>query len=180
MSRHAVVALIGVAGCNWIGVQGSGHARAEVRNTPAFSAVSVDGSIDADIAIGPGSRVELTGDDNIVPLITTEVHGDRLVFMHAVKDGPADRSFGLQVAALAGLPRSVVAQAKRTLAELEARAALHGETMTPAALDAPRQMGLFAPPPNALLDALEELDPDQLTPRQAHEALYRLRALLRN
>jgi DNA mismatch repair protein MutS len=107
-------------------------------------------------------------------------HGDRLVFMHAVKDGPADRSFGLQVAALAGLPKSVVAQAKRTLAELESRAALHGETMTPAALDAPQQMGLFAPPPNALIDALEELDPDQLTPRQAHEALYRLRALLRN
>lgn len=107
-------------------------------------------------------------------------HGDKLVFMHAVKDGPADRSFGLQVAALAGLPRSVVAQAKRTLGELEARAALHSETMTPAALDTPRQMGLFAPPPNALLDALEELDPDALTPRQAHEALYRLRALIRN
>jgi DNA mismatch repair protein MutS len=108
-------------------------------------------------------------------------HGDRLVFMHAVKDGPADRSFGLQVAALAGLPRTVVAQAKRTLAELEARAALRGgETMTPAALDNPQQMGLFAPPPHALLDALEELDPDQLTPRQAHEALYRLRQLLRN
>jgi DNA mismatch repair protein MutS len=107
-------------------------------------------------------------------------HGDKLVFMHAVKEGPADRSFGLQVAALAGLPRSVVAQAKRTLTELEARAALHGETMTPAALDSPQQMGLFAPPPNALLDALEELDPDALTPRQAHEALYRLRSLLRN
>jgi DNA mismatch repair protein MutS len=105
-------------------------------------------------------------------------HGDKLVFMHAVKDGPADRSFGLQVAALAGLPRSVVAQAKRTLAELEARAALHaGAGMTPAALDSPQQMGLFAPPASALLDALEELDPDQLTPRQAHEALYRLRQL---
>jgi DNA mismatch repair protein MutS len=97
--------------------------------------------------------------------------------MHAVKDGPADRSFGLQVAALAGLPRSVVAQAKRTLSELEARAALHGETMSPAALDSPQQMGLFAPPSNALIEALEELDPDQLTPRQALEALYRLRAL---
>jgi DNA mismatch repair protein MutS len=107
-------------------------------------------------------------------------HGDRLVFMHAVKEGPADRSFGLQVAALAGLPRSVVAQAKRTLAELESRAALHGETITPAALDAPLQASLFAPPSHALAAALEELDPDQLTPRQAHEALYRLRQLLRN
>ena len=46
-------------------------------------------------------------------------HGDALVFMHAVKDGPADRSFGLQVAALAGLPKSVVQQARGRLAELE-------------------------------------------------------------
>jgi DNA mismatch repair protein MutS len=72
-------------------------------------------------------------------------HGDKLVFMHAVKDGPADRSFGLQVAALAGLPRSVVAQAKRTLGELEARAALHGETMTPAALDSAAADGPVRP-----------------------------------
>ena len=46
-------------------------------------------------------------------------HGDTLVFMHAVKDGPADRSFGLQVAALAGLPKSVVREARGRLAELE-------------------------------------------------------------
>ena len=46
-------------------------------------------------------------------------HGDQLVFMHAVKDGPADRSFGLQVAALAGLPKAVVQQARGRLAELE-------------------------------------------------------------
>jgi DNA mismatch repair protein MutS len=108
-------------------------------------------------------------------------HGERLVFMHAVKDGPADRSFGLQVAALAGLPRAVVAQAKRTLSELESRAALHAApALTPAALDAPLQASLFAPPPSAIAEALEELDPDQLTPRQAHEALYRLRQLLRH
>src|SRR5690606_3935484 len=48
-------------------------------------------------------------------------HGDSLVFMHAVKDGPADRSFGLQVAALAGLPKAAVRQARRRLAELERR-----------------------------------------------------------
>ncbi len=104
-------------------------------------------------------------------------HGERLVFMHAVKDGPANRSFGLQVAALAGLPRSVIAQARRTLGELEARAALHGDRMSPAALDSPQQISLFSPPANALLEALAELDPDQLTPRQALEALYRLRQL---
>ena len=107
-------------------------------------------------------------------------HGDRLVFMHAVREGPADRSFGLQVAALAGLPRAVVTQARATLARLEQRA---GTTpppdLRPAALDAPQQFGLFAPPaPDPALEALVALDPDELTPKQALEALYRLRALL--
>ncbi|MEN1925559.1 DNA mismatch repair protein MutS [Luteimonas qiangzhengi] len=104
-------------------------------------------------------------------------HGDSLVFMHAVKDGPANRSFGLQVAALAGLPRAVVADARARLAELEHR----GEDsqtggMRPQALDEPRQIGLFAPS-SAVQDALAALDPDELTPKQALEALYRLKAL---
>jgi DNA mismatch repair protein MutS len=106
-------------------------------------------------------------------------HGDRLVFMHAVKDGPADRSFGLQVAALAGLPREVVAQARTTLARLEKRGENAAPDLRPAALDAPQQFGLFAPPaPAPALEALDALQPDELTPRQALEALYRLRALL--
>ena len=102
---------------------------------------------------------------------------ERLVFMHAVKDGPADRSFGLQVAALAGLPRSVVSQARGRLAELEQQGR---DTPSPsfaaAALDAPQQIGLFAPS-SAALDALAAIDPDELTPKQALEALYRLKAL---
>src|SRR5438477_625015 len=73
-----ILAIVVLAGCNWIGVSGSGNAKTEVRSVPAFSAVSVAGSIDADIAIGPETHVEITGDDNIVPLITTDVHGDRL------------------------------------------------------------------------------------------------------
>ncbi len=105
--------------------------------------------------------------------------GDTLVFMHAVKDGPADRSFGLQVAALAGLPRSTVAQARRRLAELEQRGReSHASTMAPQALDAPQQIGLFAPATSAAQEALAALDPDELTPRQALEALYRLKRLL--
>ena len=106
-------------------------------------------------------------------------HGDTLVFMHSVKDGPANRSFGLQVAALAGLPKSVVRDARARLAELEQ----HGrdETsaqapMTAAALDNPQQFGLFTPQ-SAALDALAGIDPDELTPKQALEALYRLKAL---
>ncbi|WP_407910039.1 DNA mismatch repair protein MutS [Lysobacter claricitrinus] len=105
-------------------------------------------------------------------------HGDKLVFMHAVKDGPADRSFGLQVAALAGLPKAVVAQARARLAELEQQRPDDARApMTAATLDTPQQFGLFAPS-SAAIDALAGLDPDELTPKQALEALYRLRSLL--
>ena len=103
--------------------------------------------------------------------------GDTLVFMHAVKDGPANRSFGLQVAALAGLPKTVVADARARLSELEARGdGSQAEAMRPQALESPRQIGLFAPS-SAVQDALAALDPDELTPKQALEALYRLKAL---
>jgi DNA mismatch repair protein MutS len=96
--------------------------------------------------------------------------------MHAVKDGPADRSFGLQVAALAGLPKTVVRQAGARLAELEANRDAPATPMTAQALDAPQQIGLFATH-SAALEALAALEPDELTPRQALEALYRLKAL---
>ena len=102
--------------------------------------------------------------------------GDTLVFMHAVKDGPADRSFGLQVAALAGLPKSVVREARGRLAELEQRRSDPAPVLTPHTLDAPQQFGLFTPS-SAALDALAGIDPDELTPKQALEALYRLKAL---
>jgi DNA mismatch repair protein MutS len=102
---------------------------------------------------------------------------ESLVFMHAVKAGPADRSFGLQVAALAGLPKAVVRQARARLAELEAQNRDAPSTpMTAQALDAPQQIGLFASN-SAALEALSALDPDELTPKQALEALYRLKAL---
>lgn len=104
-------------------------------------------------------------------------YGEQLVFMHAVKEGPANRSFGLQVAALAGLPKSVIADARRTLAELERGMHQHASTPAPAAESSP-QLGLFAPAqPSAAERALEQIDPDALTPREALEALYRLKQL---
>jgi DNA mismatch repair protein MutS len=104
-------------------------------------------------------------------------YGEQLVFMHAVKDGPANRSFGLQVAALAGLPKAVIADARRTLAELERGMHAHAAPPAPAA-DASPQLGLFAPPaPSAVEHALDGIDPDALTPREALEALYRLKSL---
>jgi DNA mismatch repair protein MutS len=106
-------------------------------------------------------------------------HGDALVFMHAVKEGAADRSFGLQVAALAGLPKATLQQARRRLAELEQRGGdTQASRMAPQALDAPQQFGLFAPASSAAQEALAAIDPDELTPKQALEALYRLKSLL--
>lgn len=103
---------------------------------------------------------------------------DTLVFMHAVKDGPADRSFGLQVAALAGLPKAVIRDARARLAELERRShdTAAAAPMSAERIDQPQQFGLFAPS-SAALEALASIDPDELTPKQALEALYRLKAL---
>ncbi len=104
-------------------------------------------------------------------------HGDALVFMHTVKDGPANRSFGLQVAALAGLPRPVLADARRALARLERQAVAPDQSRsTPTELDEPRQFGLF-PPTYAALDELAGINPDELSPKQALEAIYRLKSL---
>jgi DNA mismatch repair protein MutS len=105
-------------------------------------------------------------------------YGDQLVFMHAVKEGPANRSFGLQVAALAGLPKAVIADARKTLALLEN--GMHGHAARPAPQrESSPQLGLFAPPePSAAERALRDVDPDALTPREALDVLYRLKALV--
>jgi DNA mismatch repair protein MutS len=105
-------------------------------------------------------------------------YGEQLVFMHAVKEGPANRSFGLQVAALAGLPKSVIADARRTLAELER--GMHAHVAAPAAtMTAPAspQLGLFAAAPSVVERELQGMDLDAMTPREALEALYRLKSL---
>ncbi len=100
-------------------------------------------------------------------------HGDGIVFMHAVKEGPANQSYGLQVAALAGVPKTVIKRAQQRLLQLESQSA-----NTPAG-KAVEQFSLFAPPAedHPALDALKEINPDELSPREALEALYRLREL---
>ncbi|MBZ0223265.1 MAG: DNA mismatch repair protein MutS [Dokdonella sp.] len=100
--------------------------------------------------------------------------GEQLVFMHAVKQGPANRSFGLQVAALAGLPRPVIEDARATLRALEAGPAT---AALPAVSESP-QLGLFAPPaPSPAETALRALDPDALTPREALALLFKLKEM---
>jgi DNA mismatch repair protein MutS len=102
-------------------------------------------------------------------------HGDALVFLHAVKDGPASRSFGLQVARLAGVLRPVIEQARQVLAGLEA--GRPAPTATGGGDSG--QLSLFAPPaPSPVAAALRALDPDALSPREALDALYRLHRLL--
>ncbi len=104
-------------------------------------------------------------------------HGDGIVFMHSVKEGPANQSYGLQVAALAGVPPAVIERAREHLRHLEAQN-LHESASEPAA----QQFSLFAEEPREAsapaLDALRETNPDDLTPRQALDTLYRLRDLL--
>ena len=107
-----------------------------------------------------------------------EWNGD-LVFLHECSPGAADRSYGVQVARLAGAPPSVVARAKAVLERLES------EGSAPASLD---DLPLFAAAvrepvapvfagPSKAEKALAELEPDDLTPREALEALYRLKGL---
>ena len=99
-------------------------------------------------------------------------HGEQLVFMHAVKPGPANRSFGLQVAALAGLPKNVVRDAAGYLADLERAPRSPSSNEPPAP-----QLPLFTESPSPALAELDGIEPDTLTPREALEALYRLKQL---
>jgi DNA mismatch repair protein MutS len=98
-----------------------------------------------------------------------------LVFLHEAAPGAADRSYGVQVAKLAGVPPSVVGRAREVLERLESDKAAHGR------LD---DLPLFAmaeppalPPSSAVEDALMGIEPDELSPREALEALYRLKGL---
>jgi DNA mismatch repair protein MutS len=110
-----------------------------------------------------------------VHLDATE-HADSLVFLHAVRDGPANRSFGLQVAQLAGVPRDVIGAARRYLAQLEAGSLTQLRVAAGPQVDLP----LFtAPPPDELQRRLAAIEPDELTPRRALELLYELRQLAR-
>jgi len=110
-----------------------------------------------------------------VHLDATE-HGDTLVFLHAVKEGPANQSYGLQVARLAGVPRTVIQDARRYLAELERR----DHSARP---ETPQQQLDLAPPPDpardALLAQLAAADPDAMSPRAALALLFELKERLR-
>lgn len=114
-------------------------------------------------------------------------HGDTIVFMHTVREGPASQSYGLQVARLAGIPAAVIERARTRLRELEDDAQRHTEqeadqlSLFPLESPTPTQTPSIptstTPISTPALDALRELDPNELSPREALEALYRLKAL---
>ena len=113
--------------------------------------------------------------------VAVSEHGERIIFLHALREGGASRSYGIQCARIAGMPVSVVDRARELLVELERRPkygpptrqlSLFAAPAPPAAAPAP------APARSAVEDALQAYHPDDLTPRQAHAALYALRDLL--
>ena len=99
--------------------------------------------------------------------------GHDVVFLHEIEAGPANRSYGVQVARLAGMPERIVRQARATLEALEAQSRAgqaQVDLFAAPAADAPRT-------PSALEQAVAQLQPDTLSPREALDALYRLKAL---
>ncbi|RMF72982.1 MAG: DNA mismatch repair protein MutS, partial [Alphaproteobacteria bacterium] len=120
---------------------------------------------------------------------------DELIFLHELRDGAADRSYGIQVARLAGVPEPVIARAREILARLEASRGdlveqlLEGDLPLFAAIRVAGSAGRpdagnvetaapLAPPAGEIIAELEKLDLDGLTPRQALETLYLWRARL--
>ena len=108
-------------------------------------------------------------------------HGDTLVFLHSVKEGPANQSYGLQVAALAGIPKSVTSEARDYLTELErGRDALRNSVSRQLPLFAATAAGGAAPEVPAALRALRAADPNTLSPREALSLLFHLKDLDRD
>jgi DNA mismatch repair protein MutS len=99
-------------------------------------------------------------------------HQDTIRFMHAVQEGAANKSYGLQVAQLAGVPRSVIQQAKRKLAELE-----NQPTSNNLPSSRPEQQLSLLNSVDDLRLSLKQINPDDLTPKQALEYLYQLKTL---
>jgi DNA mismatch repair protein MutS len=128
-----------------------------------------------------------------VHLNATE-HNDNIVFLHKVQEGPASKSYGLQVAKLAGIPAEVLRQAQaqldlleqgvhpehstRAITQVRVQEAAIEEATAPQAAS-PLQSGLFDALPDPAVEALKKINPDHLSPREALEQLYRLKEILR-
>ncbi|MCK4608750.1 MAG: DNA mismatch repair protein MutS, partial [Gammaproteobacteria bacterium] len=102
-------------------------------------------------------------------------HDDKIVFMHNVNEGPANQSYGLQVAQLAGVPTQVIKQAKQKLYELENQASTEFSLPSQPDLFAAAALQNSEPEPNPALELLATIKPDELTPKEALDLLYKLK-----
>ncbi|CAM4425885.1 DNA mismatch repair protein MutS [Pseudoalteromonas maricaloris] len=104
-------------------------------------------------------------------------HNDTIAFKHTVMEGAASKSFGLQVASLAGVPKAVIKLAKQKLTLLEQHQSVVGDK--PVHVAAPVQQSLMlANEPSEVEALLADMDPDDMTPKQAHALLYQLKSML--
>lgn len=108
--------------------------------------------------------------------LTAVEHHDKIVFLHAVQDGPASQSYGIQVAQLAGLPAIVIQHAKQKLQQLEEVGNNTSQVATKQLQQAQMVLG-FDAEPHLMLQTLQQLNPDDLSPKEALAALYRLKQL---
>lgn len=113
-------------------------------------------------------------------------HQDSIVFLHQVQDGPASQSYGLQVAALAGVPKEIISLAQQHLTQLENQAVSQKSSVVPSTSQAQeivQQFDMFAAPIDPLWEEvkqrLENIDANDMTPRQALDAIYELQKLLK-
>ncbi len=104
--------------------------------------------------------------------------GDQVIFLHKVVPGGADRSYGVHVAQLAGMPRAVVNRANEILSELEEMQSEHRERVRQRFRSAARQLALFSTEPHPVIDALQETTVEELSPLEAINKLYELKRMI--
>lgn len=113
--------------------------------------------------------------------LTAVEHNDHIVFMHEVQEGPASQSYGLQVAQLAGVPSEVIKDARLKLISLEQGSHSSTSAMSSIQVEQPQQNDLFSSyADHPVLEEIKQLDPDNLTPRQALDALYALKTTVKH
>jgi DNA mismatch repair protein MutS len=161
------------------------------RGTSTYDGMSIAWAVVEYIHNHPGLRArtlfathyhELTELAHLLPRVrnynvAVAEQGDRVVFLHKIVPGGADRSYGIHVAQLAGLPRPVIRRAEEILAELEREGARSPAASAPAhaAPAVPRQLSLFSAEPHPAVEALRKLDVNSLTPLEAISKLYELK-----
>ncbi|MBN2606672.1 MAG: DNA mismatch repair protein MutS [Thiotrichales bacterium] len=121
--------------------------------------------------------------DNVINIHLDAVeYQDKIVFLHQVQEGPASQSYGLQVAALAGVPKTVIDIAKQQLARLENQTLANAPVAQSASSSPHAQVDMFAYAPDPatenIMEQLQNCHPDEMTPKMALEKLYELKKLL--